>query len=74
MEVNCNGVIYNVSREPYESSDVLSARAWYIAKKCPMTLESFLHYQRLSLFWANIRFLGCRYPPKIMDLLQDDLD
>lgn len=73
MEINNNGIIYNVQREPYETNEMLAARAWYISKKSPLTHSQFLEYNRLSLFWANVVFLKCTYPPKIMEQLKNDL-
>lgn len=66
MNINCNGIIYHIPREPYENIDMLAARAWYITKKAPMNIEQYMKCYRLSIFWTNVKFLNCEYPPEIM--------
>jgi len=73
MEINCNGIMYHINKEPTETNEMLAARAWYIAKKSPLTVEQFLSYQHLSLYWVNVVFLGCVYPNSVMMKIQNDL-
>jgi hypothetical protein len=73
MEVICNGIMYYINKEPTETNEMLAARAWFIAKKSPLTIEEFLSYQHLSLYWANVNFMGCVYPNPLMLKIQADL-
>lgn len=69
MEVQSNGIIYYVNKEVNETPEMLASRAWFIASKSPMNMEDYLRLYRLSIFKANVIFLGCKYPAKIMNQL-----
>lgn len=73
MEIQNNGIIYKIEPQAYETHEMLSSRGWYISKKSPLTHSEFLIYNRLSLFWANVVFLGCTYSPLIMQKIINDL-
>jgi hypothetical protein len=73
MEINCNGIMYCIDKQKTETNEMLAARAWFIAKKSPLTVEEFLSYQHLSLYWANVNFMGCVYPDSVMLKIQGDL-
>lgn len=72
MEIQNNGIMYYIPQEPNETLEMLSARGWFISKKSPTTMSEFLQYNRLSLFWANVKFLNCKYSPKIMNQLDNE--
>ena len=73
MEINNNGIIYKIEPQTRETNEMLTARGWYISKKSPMDHSQFLKYNRLSIFWANVIFLDCTYPPSIMKQFENDL-
>ena len=67
MEVQYNGLIYYIPRGVNETNEMLSARAWYIAKQSPKSLEEFSEYTYYSYYWVNVNMLGCTYSPEIMN-------
>jgi len=71
MEVQYNGYIYFVQKDTYETLELLSSRAWFIAKHCPKTIEEFLYYQYYSYYWINVNILGCTYSKDIMRIVEE---
>lgn len=64
------GVIYNVVKEPYESTDVFLQRAWYIAKNKPNSITDFNRVSQLSFIWRNHYIYKTEYEPAILKLIQ----
>lgn len=66
MEVEYLGNTYFIPKEPYETQEKLSKRAWYIAKHQPKTQEELLSLYRKSFLWYNVNTMGCQYEQVIM--------
>jgi hypothetical protein len=69
MEVQSNGIMYYIEKEANETPEMLSSRAWFIVTKSPLNMEEYMKHYRLSIFWVNVVFLGCKYSNKIMNQL-----
>lgn len=68
-DIEYNGNIYSLDKEPTESNDVFMSRLWYISKKEPKDIVEFEKYKNLSLIWRNIRYYNVTYDKSIIDEL-----
>lgn len=62
--------LYVFPRLPFETDRVYFARRNFLNKFAPKTQKQFADGTRLSMIWANIRFLGVTYAPEINQELQ----
>jgi hypothetical protein len=72
MEIEYQGIIYFIPKEPYEPLDKLSKRAWYIAKHKPQSHDELMSLYRQSFLWYNVNTLGCHYDESIMSHVTED--
>lgn len=62
--------LYVFPRLPFETDRVYFARRNFLNKFAPKTQKQFMDGTRLSMIWANIRFLGVSYSPEVNKELQ----
>lgn len=62
--------LYVFPRLPFETDRVYFARRNFINRYAPKTQKQFLDGTRLSMVWANIRFLGVSYAPEVNNELR----
>ena len=67
--IEYNGCIYTLEKEPVESNDIFMNRLWYISKKQPQNNLEFEKYKNLSLIWRNITYYKATYEPSITCLI-----
>ena len=62
MIIKHEGTIYifnnSIESEPY---NLFLKRCWYIVNKKPKNNKDFEYYNKLSIIWRNIKFLGIEY-------------
>ena len=69
FDLEFNGNIYTLDKEPTESNDIFMSRLWYISKKEPHNQLEFDKYKTLSLIWRNTIFYKLNYDTSITKLL-----
>jgi hypothetical protein len=64
--VQIGSKIYLFPRLPYETDEIYFSRKTFVIKVAPKTEKKFIDTVRLSMIWANIKFLKCSYPSNVM--------
>lgn len=57
---------YNFPRLPHETDEVYGARASFFMRRDLKTEKKYAEAIKLSMIWANVKFLGCVYQPDVM--------
>ena len=71
MQIEYNGITYNIPREQYESNEIYHQRAWFIVKCFPKNKQELDEITHLSVLWKNIKFLDCKYNDNIHKKIKD---
>ena len=67
--IKYNDKFYVVNRSPFEPRERFIKRAWYAIKIMELFDISYEDAIKISIIWANVKYLGCEYLPEIMDKL-----
>jgi hypothetical protein len=70
FNVEYNGILYTITKDTSESTDVFLQRAWYIINKSDKhNNESFEELVKKSLIWRNHNIYKMNYDSKILSVI-----
>ena len=71
MQIEYNGIYYNIPKEYYEPNDIYYQRIWFIVKLQPKNIKELEDITHCSILWKNIKFLDCKYNNAIHKKIND---
>lgn len=63
--------VYLFPRLPNEIDEVYYGRMRFLKKHAPKTEKKYIQVLKLSMIWANAKYLGCSYPSSLMKEIED---
>jgi len=65
MDIEYNNNLYLITKDDDDNNKLLADRGWFISHSKPDNTKEFNKYNKMSIFYRNMKHKGMKYPTEI---------